>query len=178
MAFPMLLLPAAIAAGLGELGKHGSLINRTLGSNLRLACVLTDIPLIADTPDDFGADDFCTNCQSCANACPPEAISHEKQLIRGETKFYVDFDRCLPFFNEHQGCAVCLAACPWNRPGVADNLLVKLASRRVKPRIFGTCRLSSFFSSHFGRRNGFCAGNGALYENSFVVAHHVERLCQ
>ena len=132
MAFPMLLLPAAISAGLGELGKHGSLINRTLGSNLRLACVLTDIPLIADTPDDFGADDFCTNCQSCANACPPEAIAHDKKLVRGETRFYVDFDRCLPFFNEHQGCAVCLAVCPWNRPGVAGSLLVKLASRRTR----------------------------------------------
>ena len=132
MAFPMLLLPAAMSAGLGELGKHGSLINRTLGSNLRLACVLTDIPLIADAPDDFGADDFCTNCQSCANACPPEAIRHEKTLVRGETRFYVDFDRCLPFFNEHQGCAICLAACPWNRPGVAETLLVKLASRRAR----------------------------------------------
>lgn len=132
MAYPMLLLPAAISAGLGELGKHGSLINRTLGSNLRLACVLTDIPLVADTPDDFGADDFCQRCQSCANACPPEAITHEKQIVRGETKWYVNFDRCLPFFNEHQGCAVCLAVCPWNRPGVAENLVTKMATRRAR----------------------------------------------
>jgi epoxyqueuosine reductase QueG len=44
----------------------------------------------------------------------------------------VDFDRCLPFFNEHQGCAVCLAACPWNRPGVAPNLVRKLAALRAR----------------------------------------------
>jgi epoxyqueuosine reductase len=122
----------AIAAGLGELGKHGSLIHRTLGSNFRLACVLTDIPLVASTPDDFGADEFCTRCRACADACPPEAIGHEKQLVRGEQKWYVNFDRCLPFFNEHQGCAICLAVCPWNYPGVAERLVQKLAVRRAR----------------------------------------------
>lgn len=131
MAFPMLLLPAAIEAGLGELGKHGSLINRTLGSNLRLACVLTDLELVADTVDEFGADDFCQRCRSCADTCPPDAIQHEKRVVRGETKWYVDFDRCLPFFNEHQGCGMCLAACPWNFPGVAPRMVQKLALRRA-----------------------------------------------
>ena len=132
LAMPMLLLPAAIAAGLGELGKHGSLINRTLGSNLRLACVLTDVPLIADNTDNFGADDFCANCQACTIACPPQAIGAEKQIVRGVNKYYVDFDKCLPYFNETQGCAVCLASCPWNLPGVAENLVVKLAARRAR----------------------------------------------
>lgn len=130
MAYPMLLLPAAIAAGLGELGKHGSLINRTLGSNFRLACVLTDVPLVPDAPDEFGADDFCQRCQACTNACPPQAIGGDKVLVRGERRYYVDFDRCLPFFNEHQGCAICLAVCPWNYPGVAPNLLQKMARLR------------------------------------------------
>lgn len=130
MAYPMLLLPAAISAGLGELGKHGSLIHPTLGSNLRLAMVLTDIPLVPDTPQEFGADDFCRLCKSCADACPPEAIQHEKRMVRGVERWYVEFDKCLPFFNEHQGCAICLASCPWNRPGVAETLVRKLAVRR------------------------------------------------
>ena len=132
MAFPLLLLPAAIEAGLGELGKHGSLINRTLGSNLRLACVLTDIPLVPDTVDEFGGDDFCQRCQACTNGCPPLAISADKVLVRGERRYYVDFDRCLPFFNEHQGCAICLAVCPWNYPGVAPNLVQKMARLRQR----------------------------------------------
>jgi Pyruvate/2-oxoacid:ferredoxin oxidoreductase delta subunit len=132
MAFPLLLIPAAIAAGLGELGKHGSLIHPTLGSSFRLACVLTDVPLVPDAPIDFGADDFCARCQACTQACPPQAIYADKQQVRGDTRWYVDFDKCLPYFNEHQGCAVCLAACPWNRPGVAANLLHKLAVRRAR----------------------------------------------
>jgi len=132
LAMPMLLLPAAIEAGLGELGKHGSLINRTLGSNLRLACVLTDLPLVADTPDAFGAEEFCVRCVSCANNCPPDAITHEKRMVRGVERWYVDFDKCLPFFNEHQGCAACLAACPWNLPGVAETLVTKMAALRAR----------------------------------------------
>ena len=125
-------LPAAIAAGLGELGKHGSLINRKYGSSLRLSAVTTDMPLIADAPDEFGADDFCMRCQACANACPPDAIFKEKQLVRGVEKWYVNFDKCIPYFGETLGCALCLAQCPWSRPGNSTNLIQKLQKRQSR----------------------------------------------
>ncbi len=129
---PMVMIPAAIEAGLGELGKHGSLINRTLGASFRLSLVLTDAPLVADRKDDFGADDFCQNCRLCVDECPPDAIYQTKQWVRGERRWYVNFDKCLPYFNEHNGCAICMAVCPWSRPGVAGNLLVKLAAKRAE----------------------------------------------
>ena len=50
-------------------------------------------------------------------------------MVRGVEKWYVDFDRCLPFFNQTFGCAICIAACPWSRPGVGFNLAAKLARR-------------------------------------------------
>ncbi|HWB22366.1 MAG TPA: 4Fe-4S dicluster domain-containing protein [Gaiellaceae bacterium] len=128
----LLMIPAAIAAGLGELGKHGSIINRTHGASFRLSAVSTDMPLLADEPDVFGADEFCTNCRICTDACPPDAIGEQKQLVRGDDKWYVDFDRCIPYFAETKGCAICIARCPWSRPGIADNLLVKLARRRER----------------------------------------------
>ena len=128
----LLMIPAAIAAGLGELGKHGSIINRTHGASFRLSAVSTDLPLIADEPDVFGADDFCENCRICTDACPPDAIAEQKQLVRGDEKWYVDFDRCIPYFAETKGCAICIARCPWSRPGIADNLLVKMARRRER----------------------------------------------
>lgn len=133
----LLLVPAAIDAGLGELGKHGSLINRTYGSNLRLAGVTTDMPLALHDPDIFGADDFCTNCRICTDACPPEAIFETKQWVRGVERWYVNFDKCIPFFAENAGCGLCIAVCPWARPGVADNLLAKMARRRA-PAADGT----------------------------------------
>ncbi len=127
---PILLIPPAIESGLGELGKHGSLINREQGSVLRLGGLVTDMPLEYDSPDEFGVDDFCLNCKACQNACPPEAIHSEKKMVRGIEKWYVDFDKCLPYFNEHTGCGICLAVCPWSRPGVPENLIKKIAKRK------------------------------------------------
>jgi ferredoxin len=124
------MLPAAIAAGLGELGKHGSLINSTYGSSFRLSAVSTDMPLLPDQPEIFGADDYCTRCQACTNVCPPAAISNEKQLVRGVEKWYVDFDKCIPYFGETLGCGLCLAQCPWSRPGNAQRLIERSGRRR------------------------------------------------
>jgi epoxyqueuosine reductase len=129
MAGSFTLIPAAIEAGLGELGKHGSLIHRTLGSNFRLASVLTDVPLLADVADAFGADAFCATCRLCMDACPPQAIGPTKVLVRGEVRWSVDFDKCLPYFNENLGCALCLPVCPFSRPGIGPALAEKLSRR-------------------------------------------------
>lgn len=126
------MIPAALAAGFGELGKHGSIINRELGSSFRLSAVSTDIPLMSDSVDEFGADEFCTNCQVCRNACPPDAIHNEKVLVRGTEKWYVDFDKCIPYFGEALGCAACIAVCPWSTPGRAPKLAAKWARRTAK----------------------------------------------
>jgi epoxyqueuosine reductase QueG len=123
------LIPAAIAAGIGELGKHGSLINPEFGASFRLAAVLTDAPIAPTPPRSFGVDGFCAACRVCEEACPPEAIFEAKQTVRGVEKWYVDFDRCLPFFNQTNGCAICIAVCPWSLPGVGLRLAEKLARR-------------------------------------------------
>jgi epoxyqueuosine reductase len=129
MAGPMLLIPPAIECGFGELGKHGSIIHREFGSSFRLASVLTDLPLLADRADQFGADQFCLHCKVCSEACPPDAILPAKTLVRGVVKWYVDFDKCLPYFNQSIGCGICVAVCPYSRPGVAANLVAKMARR-------------------------------------------------
>lgn len=126
------MMPAAIAAGVGQLGKHGSLINRTMGSSFRLSAVTTDMPLTADAPIDFGSEDFCLNCQICTNACPPEAIANGKQMVRGVEKWYTDFDKCIPYFGETLACGICLAVCPWSRPGIAQGLSAKMLKRRAR----------------------------------------------
>ncbi len=131
MANALLLIPAAIACGLGELGKHGSLINRHFGSGVRLAGVTTDMPLVATAPDEFGADEFCTNCQICTQACPPDAIASHKQMVRGVTRWYVDFDKCIPYFAEAASCGICIAVCPWTRPNVRPKLLTAMGRRKA-----------------------------------------------
>ena len=126
------MIPAALEAGLGELGKHGSIINRELGSRFRLSAVTTDMPLVPDRPDQFGIDDYCTRCNACSNACPPDAIYEQKQMVRGVQKWYVDFDKCIPFFGEALGCAACIVKCPWSRPGAPDKILAQLRKREAR----------------------------------------------
>jgi epoxyqueuosine reductase len=125
----LVLIPPAIASGLGELGKHGSLISRHFGSGVRLAGVTTDMPLVATSPDRFGADDFCKTCQICTNACPPGAITENKQMVRGVERWYVNFDKCIPYFAEAASCGICIAECPWTRPNVRPKLLATMARR-------------------------------------------------
>jgi ATP-binding cassette subfamily F protein 3 len=81
-----------------------------------MSAVLTDAPFEPTPPRRFGVDELCAHCRVCEDACPPEAIGPRKQLFRGEWKWYVDFNGCLPFSNQSHGCAICVAVCPWSLP--------------------------------------------------------------
>lgn len=126
----ILHIPLAIQAGLGELGKHGSMISKEFGSNFRLSAVLTDMPLGTDEPVDIGVEDLCIACRRCVVDCPPDAIFEEKQMVRGESKWYVDFDRCVPYFVKTYGCAICIEVCPWSEPGRGPALSEQLLAKR------------------------------------------------
>jgi epoxyqueuosine reductase QueG len=126
----ILHVPLAIKAGIGELGKHGSLINRELGSDIRLATVLTDLPLELDEPVDIGVEDLCASCRRCTSDCPVDAISDNKQLVRGVEKWYVNFDQCIPYFSKTYGCGICIQVCPWSKPGRGPSLSQTLLSKR------------------------------------------------
>lgn len=127
----ILHIPLAINAGLGQLGKHGSMISQEFGSNFRLAAVLTDLPMACDEPEDIGVDDLCLQCRRCVVDCPPDAIYDEKQLVRGTRKWYVDFDKCIPYFVNTNGCAICIEVCPWSVPGRGPSLSQKLLAKRA-----------------------------------------------
>ena len=128
----ILHIPLAINAGLGQLGKHGSMISKEYGSNFRLAAVVTELPLAIDQPVDIAVDDLCMVCQRCVLDCPPGAIFEQKQVVRGETKWYVDFDKCIPYFTKTYGCAICIEVCPWSEADQGQWLYDKLMAKRRK----------------------------------------------
>ena len=131
----ILMIPSAIEAGLGELGKHGSMISREHGSNFRLSMVLTDLPLAIDKPVDIGVQDVCATCQACTRQCPPGAISDKPQLVRGVEKWYVDYDKCAWYFAKTSGCSICVEVCPWSTPGQGFKLSEIVLNKRVKKQV-------------------------------------------
>jgi len=112
-----------------SVGKYGSIISRHFGSGVRIAAVTTDMPLVATGSDRVGADDFCKTCQICTRECPQGAIVEQKQMVRGVERWYVDFDKCIPYFAEAASCGICIAVCPWTRPQVRPKLLATMARR-------------------------------------------------
>ncbi|MDD4894607.1 MAG: 4Fe-4S binding protein [Candidatus Omnitrophica bacterium] len=97
----------AISAGLGWIGRNNLLVNKRLGSQLRLVSILTDMPLKLDkkTKEDCGF------CKLCVKACPAGAIKDNSS----------DFDhiKCFEKLKEFQKmrlvdqyvCGVCVNAC-------------------------------------------------------------------
>lgn len=117
-------IPMAIQAGLGEYGRHGLLISRKYGPNVRIAKVLTDLPLITDAPIEFGVKQFCEECRKCTDACPAKAIANSAPQneapnfsSHGEiTKWTVNAEKCFKFWvNSNSDCAICIRVCPYNK---------------------------------------------------------------
>ena len=108
-------------AGIGWQGKSLLIVSPEFGPRIRLATVLTDMPLLPDGP----IRNRCGACTECTDACPVQAIRNA--TARG---WYADreealfFDRCAERTHENsliQGigariCGVCVRACPHGKP--------------------------------------------------------------
>jgi len=115
----LLHIPIGLKAGFGELGRHGSIINPTLGPLFRMGSVATSIPLTIDHPIDAGIAKFCDACRACRKFCPPHAIPDERtreagQDHLGNDRYVVDTGRCFPYFAKHSYCSICLPVCAYN----------------------------------------------------------------
>lgn len=132
----ILFIPVAWKAGLGELGRHGSLITKKYGPSVRLGAVTTSMPLIADAePANFGFDDMCLRCNVCTNFCPGDAIGPKKQDIFGITRWHVDTPACRPYFENYEGCKVCLTVCPINAQTEVGPMYKKLMKGLMRRKI-------------------------------------------
>jgi ferredoxin len=133
--YQVLCVPVAIEAGMGELGRHGLMITKELGSCLKLTTVTTDLPLTHDSPMDIGVNEFCGDCAICAETCPGGAIPRtEKQVVRGVEKWRINPEACFRVWNETgTDCGVCVACCPWTKPRKGIHRIAReIASRKKK----------------------------------------------
>ncbi|MHA1169021.1 MAG: reductive dehalogenase [Candidatus Hodarchaeales archaeon] len=123
-----LSVPLAVKAGLGQFGRNGLLIHPRIGQRVRICKVLTDFPLLADEPIDFGVTGFCKVCMKCATHCPSQSIPYDKNPTwespwgtpsnnNGTLKWYVNVDSCYNYWVANSSeCSTCLRVCPFTRP--------------------------------------------------------------
>ncbi|MEW6375940.1 MAG: hypothetical protein AB1502_09170 [Thermodesulfobacteriota bacterium] len=97
----------ARAAGLGWIGRNNLLVNKIFGSRIRLVTILTNLPLVIDSP----TSKDCGSCRACLLVCPTGAIA-EQQADFDHLRCYEQlraFAKTLHF--SHNICGVCVKSC-------------------------------------------------------------------
>jgi len=134
-----LSVPIAIDAGLGQLGRMGLLITPKYGPRVRLAKVITDMPLVPNAPIDFGVTEFCDVCKLCADECPSAAVTDGPRTWEGKSssnnagvlKWYTEVEKCFDF--NGFSCSNCKRVCPFNKPN--NSWLHRSVREIIKGRI-------------------------------------------
>lgn len=108
---------AAVAAGLGWIGKSALFVSPKYGPRVRLATVLTDVELPVTAKP---MESRCGECRRCTEACPSGAIlgvNYVQGMERGEI---FDAEKCSMHMKkayQHIGrgavCGLCMRACPY-----------------------------------------------------------------
>jgi len=130
--YKCVMVPLAVDAGLGELGRFGYLISDQVGARCRIFACLTDMPLAVDEPVDLGAERFCENCMKCADSCPSRSIPKgQKAVARGTRRWLLDADTCFAYWGKiGTDCCVCMSVCPFSRPNRSLHKLVRWMLKR------------------------------------------------
>ncbi len=130
--YESLMVPLAIDAGIGQFSRMGYVISEKFGARLRLAAVLTDMPLVADKPVDLGVDEFCQACKKCAESCPSRSIPMEGKIVKnGLLRWILDDDSCYAYWGRvGTDCGVCMIICPFSRPNRSIHRLIKWLLKR------------------------------------------------
>lgn len=130
--YDALLVPMAIDAGLGQLGRQGYLIADEYGCRVRLFAVLTDMPLVPDSPVDFGVEEFCSACLKCAESCPSKSIPlGPKSVVKGTSRWMLNNETCHDYWGKvGTDCCICMSICPYSRPNRSIHKLAKWMIKR------------------------------------------------
>ncbi len=109
---------AATMAGLGFIGKSALFISGEYGPRVRLATVLTNLPM--ESPGIMQPK--CGSCEKCVKACPSGAITGNTWAMETAREALVDAALCSRWMKQkyqHIGrgvvCGVCAAVCPFGK---------------------------------------------------------------
>jgi len=130
--YDAMLVPLAVDAGLGELGRLGYLMTKAFGPRVRLGAVTTSLPLVSDKPADMGVEDFCRICKKCATCCPSQSIpAGEQTVVNGTLRWRLNEQTCFDYWGKiGTDCNICMRVCPWSHARTFPHrLIVKMVSR-------------------------------------------------
>jgi formate hydrogenlyase subunit 6/NADH:ubiquinone oxidoreductase subunit I len=145
-------IPAMIAAGLGELGKHGSLVHREFGASHRPGIVTTTMPLAVDQTFEFGVQDTCLHCNLCSNNCPADAIPQEFEISEGIRRWVTDVAKCYVYSRlRPEYCHICVDVCPYVHMATGDPTKKDLYKRYMGVRKKQGYKTPTHFSQHASR---------------------------
>jgi hypothetical protein len=140
--YDCLLVPLAVDAGMGEMGRLGYLMTREFGPRQRLSAVTTELPLLPDEPVDIGVQDFCRICKKCAVCCPSQSIPHgEPEEVNGSLRWKLDERTCFDYWGKvGTDCNVCMRVCPWSHARTFPHRIIvwMVARNRTARRLFST----------------------------------------
>ena len=115
----LVLPPIAARAGIGQIGRHGLIVNKKYGSRIRLGAVTTDAQLQLDEPVDFKLPKVCEVCRKCSELCPVGAIPKGSIIDDYATMVRsIDHETCFSAWKQFgTDCGVCVSACPYSKVG-------------------------------------------------------------
>lgn len=171
---PLVERELARRAGLGFIGKNGTLINPDFGSWIFLGGMVLNL----DLEEDSSLIGDCGNCKLCLKSCPPKAIEKPYQInphlclsYITQKKGHLTEEECKQINNRIYGCDTCQEVCPINRKAAKT---AKEERLKGKKHVFLTpkeiIKLSKKeLESYFGNTAAFWQGSNLIKRNALAV---------
>lgn len=116
----MPVMPLAVEAGLGEIGRNGLLISRKNGCFVRIGIITTDMGLTYDRKTKLDIKRFCRLCGLCAKTCPAKTISSSDDV----DDWRIEQEKCYEVWrNIGNDCGICISSCPIGQDINADEII-------------------------------------------------------
>jgi epoxyqueuosine reductase len=118
---PMIDKYWAWKAGLGFIGENTLLINEQYGSYVFISNIFTSFqPPVENITQP--QSDKCSNCKKCIEACPTQALLHNKKLNASKCISYLTIEKKQNDYSDLSnkntnyiyGCDICQNVCPYN----------------------------------------------------------------
>ena len=167
---PLVDREVAKRAGIGSIGKNGSVISPKCGSMFFIGYMMTDLDLPFSLPS---AENPCTSCHICIDCCPSGALSeegfHAEKCISCLTQLNrsLTMEEMKVMGKQIYGCDICQLCCPKNKGNSRESVTDINAA---KPDLEELLSLSNkAFKETYGKTAAGWRGKKILQRNALIA---------